>query len=150
MKYMTFDLKNMIHALHGITWTVRFPSKNNPHRRDAIRVGMMTDKSGVIIPAVPCNEMIGGFIPHLLKWHMQCQNENAVPLIKYIESYYKGDIPEFLAEELKYFSDTEYKAVEYFPYIYQKVFLHQLNEFKVKDTESLKSELAKYNFTGNE
>lgn len=137
----------MIHALHGITFRVRSPT-NKDNRRNAIRESLMSDISDVIIPKTPCMEMIEGFIPSLLQWHMQCLNDNAVPLIKYVETYY-GEIPDYLKSEFKNFSDTDYKCIEYFPYIYQKVFLHQLEEFRVKDKASLESDLEKYNLTGN-
>ena len=142
---MTFDLKEMIHALHGITFMVRTPSKKD-NRRNAIRTSIMEDHSDVIIPKIPCCEMINGFIPDLLKWHMQCNNDNAVPLIKYIKSYYDGEIPEYLIKELELFSDSDYKCIEYFPYIYQKVFLHQLEEFRIKDESDLNDELKEYGF----
>lgn len=142
---MTFDLKKMIHALHGITFRVRFPS-NKDTRKKAIRASIMEDHSDVIIPKIPCCEMIEGFIPDLLKWHMQCNNDNAVPLIKYIKSYYDGEIPEYLIKELELFSDSDYKCIEYFPYIYQKVFLHQLEEFRIKDESDLNDELKEYGF----
>ena len=145
MKYMTFDLKKMIHALHGITFRVRFPaSKDKEIRRRAIRLSMTASTHEVSIPATPCCEMIGGFIPKLLEWHRQCMNENSVPLTKYVESYY-GEIPEYLQDEFKYFSDKDFKCIEYFPYIYQKVFLHQLETFRVSDKASLEAELAEHN-----
>lgn len=145
MKYMTFDLKKMIHALHGITFKVRFPaSKDKEIRRGAIRLSITASKHEVSIPATPCCEMIGGFIPKLLEWHCQCMNENSVPLTKYVESYY-GEIPEYLQDEFKYFSDKDFKCIEYFPYIYQRVFLHQLETFRVSDKASLEAELAEHN-----
>lgn len=143
---MAFNLEKMIHALHGITFRARFPaSKDKEIRLTAIRKCMMANKDEVSIPAVPCCEMIDGFIPKLLEWHQQCMNENSVPLVKYVENYY-GEIPEYLQDEFKYFSDKEFKCIEYFPYIYQKVFLHQLETFRISDKASLEAELAEHNF----
>lgn len=142
---MTFDLKKMIHALHGITFRIRFPS-NKDNRKKAIRESIMEDHSDVIIPKIPCCEMINGFIPDLLKWHQQSLNDNSVPLIKYVKSYYNDTIPEYLVQEFELFSDSDYKCIEYFPYIYQKVFLHQLEEFRIKDETSLNTELQEHSF----
>lgn len=142
---MTFDLKKMIHALHGITFNVRFPSKKE-NRRAAICASILEDHSDVIIPKIPCCEMINGFIPDLLKWHQQSLNDNSVPLIKYVKSYYNDTIPEYLVQEFELFSDSDYKCIEYFPYIYQKVFLHQLEEFRIKDETSLNAELQEHGF----
>lgn len=142
---MTFDLKKMIHALHGITFRIRFPS-NKDNRKKAIRESIMEDHSDVIIPKIPCCEMINGFIPDLLKWHQQSLNDNSVPLIKYVKSYYNDTIPEYLVQEFELFSDSDYKCIEYFPYIYQKVFLHQLEEFRIKDETSLNTELQEHGF----
>lgn len=58
----------MIHALHGITFKVRFPaSKDKEIRHVAIRLSMTASTHEVSIPATPCCEMIGGFIPKLLE-----------------------------------------------------------------------------------
>ena len=143
---MTFDLKAMIKALHDTTFIARTPSKKDNYR-NAIRESILDDHSDIVIPKIPCCEMINGFIPDLLKWHMQCNNDNAIPLVKYVKAYYNGVIPEYLIKEFELFSDVEYKCIEYFPYIYQKVFLHQLEDFRIKDSAALKSELSKHNLS---
>lgn len=140
---MEYDLERLIEATHGVSFEVRTPSRKSK-QRDAIRLSILENIDDVIIPAIPCTEMIKGFIPHLLKWHQQSLNDNAVPLIKYAKAYYGDDLPEFLAFEFENFSDTDYKCIEYFPYIYQKVFLYQLEQFRIKDAESLNDARKKY------
>ena len=51
-----------------------------------------------------------------------------------------------LLDEIKYFSDCEEKAIEYFPFIYQKVFLTELSGFMKEDEESLNDELKEHGF----
>lgn len=142
-----FDLKKMIKSLHGITYRIRFPSKDNISRRDSIRVSITeSGQDKYQLSFIPCEQQLKGFVPKILEWYRHSSIDGHKTFEEYVKEYFKDDVPEYLLDEIKYFSDCEEKAIEYFPFIYQKVFLTELSGFMKEDEESLNDELKEHGF----
>lgn len=142
-----FDLKKMINSLHGITYKIRFPSRNNGNRRCSIRKSIQeSSEINCNISFIPSEQQLGGFVQKVLEWYRHSSVEGHKTFEEYVKEYYKDDIPEYIEEEILFFSDCEQKAIEYFPYIYQKVFMMELTKFMKEDEESLKDELKEHGF----
>lgn len=135
----------MINRLHGITYSIRSSSKKSTIESMNYSI-TESNKLECEISFIPSNQQLSGFVPKVLEWYRNSSVENHKTFEEYLKEYFKNDIPEYLLDEIKYFSDTEEKAIEYFPYIYQKVFLTELKNFMIKDEQSLKDELKEHGF----
>lgn len=78
----------------------------------------------------PCDDSIKGFLPHLLKWYRESNEKDHKELHECVIGYY-GKIPDYLSDEFKHSSIDEESCIKYFSYIYQLVYVHQLEEIRL-------------------
>lgn len=137
--------KSLVESINSVSYLVRQPAikLSDKENRRHIRHSMMSYEK-IEVNINPCQEQLRGFAAIVLKWYTDAVRGNEKTLDDYANEYFGYDNwPEWLQNELYYYSIDNEHSISNFEYIYWRAMMEELKTINKIHKNNIEKELSK-------